>query len=243
MSVQALTWSFGVELPDMAAKAALNGLANYADEQGVCWPSIPTLARGAGCSDNTMRRAIQRLVDLALVERRTRPGQSDIYRLSLGCNPSHVGTPTKSVPLPTETPPLPMGEGTPPTVTGDPSHGGRRTIKNRQKNHQGTVNDQPRPLPTDWRPSQACRDFAADLGLDPDAVAEAFVDYWTSDKGRRTKRPDWDRTFRVWCRRDNARPVGQAANRPVQPARGGGAYLDQLAIIASRDDADERDRH
>lgn len=243
MSVQALTWSFGVELPDMAAKSALNGLANYADEGGTCWPSIHTLARGAGCSDNTMRRAIQRLVDLGLVERQPRAGQSDIYRLSLGVYPSQIGTPPKLEPLPTGPLPLPTREGTPPTVTGDPSHRGSRTIKNRQKNHQGTVNEQPLALPGDWRPSQASRDFASDLGLDPDAVTEAFVDYWTSDKGRRTKRPDWNRTFRVWCRRDNTRPVGAPANRPIQPARGGGAFLDQLAIIASRDDADERDRH
>jgi hypothetical protein len=98
-------------------------------------------------------------------------------------------------------------------------------------------------LPPNWRPDDAGRSFAADCGLDPDSTADAFADYWTAASGRTSAKLDWNAAFRTWCRRDSTGRVGPAAARPVQPARGGGAYLDQLAIIASRDDADERDRH
>lgn len=139
MSVRALTWSFDLLLPDMAAKGVLNGLANHADESGRCWPSVARLARVAGCDDKTARRALARLVDLGLVTRESRPGKSDIFVLNMDVDPS------QNRPLPNSTPPnvtTPNEARTPPTVTGhpsqrdpDPSHGGSRTFMNRQ----GTV--------------------------------------------------------------------------------------------------------
>ena len=93
----------------------------------------------------------------------------------------------------------------------------------------------PHRLPADWQPSQDCREFASDLGLDADATAEAFVDYWTG-KGSGTKRTDWARTWRVWCRRETPRAVGKGAARAFQPARGNDAFYQQLADIARRPD-------
>jgi hypothetical protein len=97
-------------------------------------------------------------------------------------------------------------------------------------------------IPQDWRPNDAGRAYASDLGLDPDSTADAFVDWWTAANGPNAIKRDWDAAFRTWCRRDSTGRVGSTPTRPVQPSRGSGAYLDQLAIIASRDDADERDR-
>ena len=88
MSVRALTWSFDLLLPDMAAKGVLNGLANHADENGRCWPSVARLARVAGCDDKTARRALARLVDLGLITREARPGKSDIFVLNMDVDPS-----------------------------------------------------------------------------------------------------------------------------------------------------------
>ena len=136
MSVRALTWSFDLLLPDMAAKGVLNGLANHADEGGRCWPSVARLARVAGCDEKTARRALVRLVDLGLVKREPRPGKSDIFVLNMDVHPS------QNRPLPESTPPsvtTPIEAQTPPNVTGhpsqrdpDPSHGGSRTFMNRQ---------------------------------------------------------------------------------------------------------------
>lgn len=97
-------------------------------------------------------------------------------------------------------------------------------------------------LPDDWRPSQACRDFATDKGLDPNIVAEAFVDYWTGGKGSKQQRTDWNRTWRVWCERDTNGPLAKAAARPVRATRGGDAFFERLADIRARSLDDEQVR-
>ena len=321
MSVRALSWSFALPLQDMAAKGVLHALADHADEDWKCWPSLARIALFVGCSENTARRALQRVEAMGIISREARPGQSDMYRLNadfqlvveapaksakttvpytkaeipyllrhavfvrdgmtclhcgetdadqltadhvipefhggpttmenlqtlcMPCNrkkgiepdPSQIGTSHDGTSHPA-TPPLPRWDHTPPKLVGDPSQGGTRTVnepsKNRQSNPKGDADAKPHRLPADWQPSQDCRQFAADLGLDADATAEAFIDYWTG-KGAATKRTDWARTWRVWCRRETARPVGKGAARAFQPTRGNDAFYQQLADIARRPD-------
>lgn len=74
-------------------------------------------------------------------------------------------------------------------------------------------------LPTDWQPTPEARQYAVGLGLDPDAVAEAFRDYWCDQVGARARRIDWGGTWRGWCRRTaqvsaRAKP-SQRANAPI----------------------------
>lgn len=120
--------------------------------------------------------------------------------------------------------------------TNTPPSGEAPAPKERRHGKSGTR------IPDGWRPSEAGRAYAAERGCDPDATADAFIDWWSAANGPNAVKRDWDAAFRTWCRRDSARPVGPAAVRPVQSSRGGDAYLDQLARIASRDDAEERDR-
>lgn len=238
MSVRALTWSFTLPLQDMAAKAILHALADHADEEWKCWPSLERLALFAGCSESTARRALHRVEMLGIVARESRPGRSDMFRLNADWNPSQSDTPSILTPLSNEPVPLSTCNPTPSNLTGVGCQADTRTpiepSKNPQSNRQRTRDDKPTRLPADWRPSQACRDFAADKGLDPDIVAEAFVDYWTGGKGGKQQRTDWDRTWRVWCGRDSARPVGGGQARPVRAARGNDAVYEQLARIAAR---------
>lgn len=239
MSVRALSWSFALPLQDMAAKGVLHALADHADEDWKCWPSLARIALFVGCSENTARRALQRVEAMGIITREARPGQSDMYRLNADFDPSQIGTPPKLEPLPTERPPLPPWDPTPPKLGGDPSHRGTRTVSEPSKNHQlttkGSPDAKPHRLPADWQPSTDCRQFAADLGLDADATAEAFIDYWTG-KGAGTKRTDWARTWRVWCRRETPRQVGPGKARGIQPPRGNDAFYQQLADIARRPD-------
>ncbi|MEW8555461.1 MAG: helix-turn-helix domain-containing protein [Candidatus Thiodiazotropha sp.] len=69
-------------------KLVLMALADAADDTGVCWPSIATLAAKCDLSTRTIRRSIQYLVarDLLLVEQRYRTDgscSSNLYRLQL----------------------------------------------------------------------------------------------------------------------------------------------------------------
>ena len=70
-------------------KLVLMAPADAADDQGVCWPSVSTLARKCSVSTRTVRRALRVLVDqdLLVAEPRRRPDGSSIsnrYRLHLG---------------------------------------------------------------------------------------------------------------------------------------------------------------
>lgn len=84
MSFQAMTWAVKAKLPT-GEKIVLLMMANYADADGKCWPSLTTLSRDTGLSKSTVQRAIKSLVKQGLVktEARTYRGRtiSNVYKL------------------------------------------------------------------------------------------------------------------------------------------------------------------
>ena len=70
-------------------KLVLMALADAADDQGICWPSVATIAVKVGVSTRTVRRVMQTLIrrELLTAEQRHRSDgscSSNRYRLSLG---------------------------------------------------------------------------------------------------------------------------------------------------------------
>lgn len=87
MSIQAVSWALEQVAP-MAPKFILVCLANYADENGECWPKLDTLARNAGCGRRSVQRYIDELCELGLVEkveRKAAKGRfaSNFYRVPI----------------------------------------------------------------------------------------------------------------------------------------------------------------
>lgn len=56
-------------------------------------------------------------------------------------------------------------------------------------------------LPDDWEPSAEDRAFAEQLGLDVNAIAASFRDYWHGVPGAKGRKVDWPATWRNWCRK------------------------------------------
>lgn len=90
MSVQAISWALGVEAGGPGAKCVLLALANYADENGECWPSQQTIAKQTEMSVRTLRDRLNDLVEAGLIERRKRGNThgrqgraSDYYALQM----------------------------------------------------------------------------------------------------------------------------------------------------------------
>lgn len=77
MSVKATNWVWGLRLPP-ALKLILMALADEANDDGLCWPSVRTIARKACVSERTVRRALQDYgnSELLTVARRSRPDGS-----------------------------------------------------------------------------------------------------------------------------------------------------------------------
>ncbi|MFK4014905.1 DnaT-like ssDNA-binding domain-containing protein [Cobetia marina] len=94
MSLQAMSWARGVmpEMPESVRafpRLLLLLMADYANEQGVCWPSIRRLSEEMSCTTRTVQRSIETLVEqgaMTVVARKTSAGRqtSNFYRLAMG---------------------------------------------------------------------------------------------------------------------------------------------------------------
>jgi hypothetical protein len=83
-----MNWAWGQALTP-TLKLVLMALADAADDQGVCWPSVSTLARKCTVSTRTVQRALRTLVDQNLLiaeprHRRDGSSTSNRYRLRMG---------------------------------------------------------------------------------------------------------------------------------------------------------------
>ncbi len=88
MSFSAMNWAWKQALTPHA-KLLLMALADRADDQGVCWPSIPKLAQQCRLSPRTVQRLLQELVTAALLRAEPRfradgSRTSNRYYLALG---------------------------------------------------------------------------------------------------------------------------------------------------------------
>jgi DNA-binding transcriptional regulator YhcF (GntR family) len=86
MSFQAMAWAVSQKLPTKE-KFVLIMMANYADEDGKCWPSMNRLCEDTGMKKDSVIRAIKSLEEMGLaeVERRKIEGVNlpNIYHLNL----------------------------------------------------------------------------------------------------------------------------------------------------------------
>jgi len=179
-----MTAVWDIPLPD-SEKIVLLALADCANDEGHCWPSMATLARKCSKSDRTVQAAIKSLVDSGHLTRREVPGKGCNYTV----HPRSGFTPEVASP--------PKGTtGTPEAASDKPS-----------KNHKiGDSNESPRGrnagkhlLPSDWvlppiadlpPKARACAELWTKDSYE--THGEAFESYWRSRRGMYT---DWVLTW------------------------------------------------
>lgn len=88
MSFQAMAWAVKQKVGNATGKAILLMLANYADEEGRCFPSQETLATECECSKRSVLDWLQKFEDMGILTRDRRHGaggyrRSDILTLGL----------------------------------------------------------------------------------------------------------------------------------------------------------------
>jgi Helix-turn-helix domain len=94
MSVDALSWAKKQRTGAPAPKCVLMTLADYADEDGVCWPSQETLAKVTEQSVDSVQRQLRQLEEIHLIERRgrgLRNGRRAVTVYTLMMNATTVG--------------------------------------------------------------------------------------------------------------------------------------------------------
>jgi hypothetical protein len=101
MSIRAMNWVWGLNLRP-SVKFVLIALADASDDDGCCWPSIPTIAKKTCLDDRSVQRILNKLKNQGLVQAQQRFRQdgsptSNRYRLPLNTPGDKV-----SPPLPAE---------------------------------------------------------------------------------------------------------------------------------------------
>ena len=85
MSIEAYKWALDLDHGNPTHKAVLLGMANHADPTGTnCFPSIDRIARYTALHERTVRRAINEMVEIGLLEKQQNPGKTCRYSLALG---------------------------------------------------------------------------------------------------------------------------------------------------------------
>lgn len=89
MSIQAMTWVWGLEGLDTSQTMVLLALADAANDDGfACWPSQETIARKSRMSVRSVKRHIATLRDAGLIDvemqSSTRGRMTNLYRLHVG---------------------------------------------------------------------------------------------------------------------------------------------------------------
>lgn len=88
MSIEAMNWAYQQTTGRSTAKSVLVALANQADSDGKCWPSIAYIAKRVEIEPRSVMRNITYLIDNGFMERERRGGdgegrKTNIYHMKM----------------------------------------------------------------------------------------------------------------------------------------------------------------
>jgi len=86
MSLEATRWAWGITVVPPIAKLVLLRLAEMADKDGACYPSVRHLSESTGLAERSVYRALLLIESLGLISVERRRGRPSMYVLHLdGC--------------------------------------------------------------------------------------------------------------------------------------------------------------
>lgn len=140
MSIALMTAAWRLRDLSPTQKLVLLSLADNANDQGECYPSMKQISERTGLTDRAVRAAIRSLESAGIVQSSARSGTSTVYLLTI--EPRNDVPPRKHVPPRKEVPPTPEPDSAPPRndVPPTPERRSAKPSLNRQLNRQGTVN-------------------------------------------------------------------------------------------------------
>lgn len=236
MSFDALSWAWNQKTGSAGRKATLMGVAQFADEDGYCWPGQKMLAEFTEQSARTIREHLTWLEDNGYLSRKARKRPdgthaSDAYYLNLEKPAAQFETKRKKNPADyaaAETTKR-QRQNPPPAdfASGEKQHDPAA----KSATHESVI-DKPKGLsepvstargsrlPNEWKLPKAWGEeaMAIDPTWTPEHVrfeADKFRDYWVAVSGKQGLKLDWPATWRNWVR--NAGPMRAEK-------RGGGAW-------------------
>lgn len=191
-------------------KLVLISLADQANDDGICWPSVSTTSQRTGLCERATRRALADLEKQGHIKRSYHTGRPTIYTVTPALDaPMHEMHPCTSCP-----PPLHHMQDTPAPDAYDPCTTSQHNHKEPSLNHQLTIIDAPAKavakkvratrLYADWKLPEEWAEWATIEGMDSLTVRKQesiFRDYWIAKSGKDAAKLDWEATWRNWVRR------------------------------------------
>ena len=187
MSIEAMNWALSQKAGSPAAKSVLLILANRADNRGVCWPGLNGIAKQTELSKRAVINNIRKLENLGLIWTETRQ-QPQTNRYQLNLSGSERGALVNEVHGELDSPavvnvvhsPSERGAPEPSLTTIKPSYRAAKRV------------------PVEWKPSDACYDFALNSGMNEAECLEQLDQF--RDHEYKAAKKDWDACWRTWCR-------------------------------------------
>ncbi len=138
MSTIIMTQCWPLQGMNASQKAVLISLADNANDDGVCWPSVAYIAVRTCLSERAVQNAIKFLQEVKILAVEDRNGRSNVYTIKADNytpNPRKSCTPAESAPPQKESEPPQNLHPTPAGAAPAPANPAPITINN----HQGTV--------------------------------------------------------------------------------------------------------
>lgn len=192
MSVKVMSaiWDHGPE--KQADRFVLLALADFANDDGECWPSVKTVSRKVCMTERGVQKIVQRLESEGWLSVVYGGGRH-------GCN-LYTVNPERGSPRTTFTPNV--DTETPNKDAENPERGSPEPSLTINEPSLPPVSPKPKPppkahLPEDWTPTDSDREYAISQNLtddDIEEIADDFRTYWTERTDARGKKSE-----RGWC--------------------------------------------
>jgi len=192
----------GVPGLNAGQRLTLVSLGEWANDEGVCWPSHDTIAKRVGVGRRQVIRIIEQLEEMGVIERLERKQYSNKYRVRCDIAMSHPKPSPDVTPVAHVTSMSDVTLETPDVTSRASrcdiamSHEPLRTTNRTER--------APKPatslIPEDFEVTDRMYEWAAANGLSRrqvDADTEQFRDY---HQGKASRQADWVATWRTWMR-------------------------------------------
>lgn len=223
VSIKIMTLAWQTQLPS-TEKLVLLALADNANDEGQCFPSVPTLVAKCGMGERTVQGVISRLRDDGHLTCHYRTGRSTVYIVHPVLTPAAAAPPQNTHPA--SAAPYPRSSRTPTPAAAAPTPAAAAPITITQPSCEPSLNRQSARkrastptatrLPADFVLSPERRTVAVAERLDAERTFAKFCDYWRAASGARARKVDWEATWRNWCRTEADRGGRTATPEPVR---------------------------
>ncbi|MFB0711440.1 helix-turn-helix domain-containing protein [Buttiauxella noackiae] len=222
--------AMGVKVGNSLRKLVLLKLADNANDQGECWPSVAYISDQCEMSERSVQNHIAQLAEdgFLWVEERRQTGAknlTNVYHLTidsgvanrleqganaaptLGASAAESGA-NAAPTLGANAAPGTSHSFEPVIEPETPNSAGVNFISPAARKHLVLPVDGKIPFPPKFSPNQAHRQLAKERGADVEMELASFRDHYTA---RGTYLLDWNAAFNVWLR--NSRPAQQRGAR------------------------------